>query len=127
MSITSHPYSGEDDYARMRALLFTLCAESGSPLYCTVGDLDWWRYKLDDPAMPPVRLWIDELGILVGFTWLNNRGEVDLLVHLRYRAIEDEMLAQAEHEQGNRQADTGQTTTLTAWAYTHDDDRHMVL
>ncbi len=127
MSITSHPYSGEDDYARMRALLFTLCAESGSPLYCTVGDLDWWRYKLDDPAMPPVRLWIDELGILVGFTWLNNRGEVDLLVHPRYRAIEDEMLAQAEHEQGNRQADTGQTTTLTAWAYTHDDDRHMVL
>ena len=127
MTITSHPYSGEDDYAHMRALLFTLCAESGSPLYCTVGDLDWWRYKLDDPARPPVRLWFDERGILAGFTWLNNRGEVDLIVHPRYRVIEDEMLAQAEHKHGNRQADTGQPTTLTAWAYTHDDERHVVL
>jgi len=127
MTITSHPYSGEDDYARMRALLLTICAESGSPLYCTVGDLDWWRYKLDEPAMVPAHLWIDELGILVGFTWLNNRGEVDLIVHPQYRMIEDEILAQAEHEQCNRQADAGQTATLTAWVYTHDDERHVVL
>jgi len=126
MTIISRLYSGEDDYARMRALLFTLCADSSSPLYCTVGDLDWWRYKLDDPAMAPVRLWSDDLGILIGFTWLNNRGEIDLIVHPRYRAIEDEMLAQAEHEHGNRQAYAGQTL-LTAWAYTHDDERHVVL
>ncbi len=56
MTITSHPYSGEDDYARMRALLFTIRADSGSPMYCTVGDLDWWRYQLDDPAKAPAHL-----------------------------------------------------------------------
>ncbi len=127
MTITSHPYSGEDDYARMRALLFTIRADSGSPMYCTVGDLDWWRYQLDDPAKAPAHLWIDELGTPVGFTWLNNRGEVDLIVHPRYRAIEDEMLAQAEHEQRGRQADAGQAATLTAWAYTHDGERQAVL
>lgn len=43
MAATSRPYAGEEDYARMRALLTDIYATGGPPVYCTVGDLDWWR------------------------------------------------------------------------------------
>lgn len=37
------PYAGEADYAQMRDLLTAIPPLSGPAVYCTVGDLDWWR------------------------------------------------------------------------------------
>ncbi len=43
MKITNRPYRDEADYQRMRALLQEIYA-SATPFYCTIGDLDYWRF-----------------------------------------------------------------------------------
>ncbi len=63
MPITSRPYRDEGDYARMWALLNDLYRLAGPAVYCTVGDLDWWRATDDDPAaVARTRLWTDDTG-----------------------------------------------------------------
>lgn len=102
MAVTSRPYAGEEDYARMRALLTDIYATGDPPVYCTVGDLDWWRYSDDDPeAAGLARLWFDGTGDLVGIAWPSGGspprgGQADITSHPDYRAIEGEMLAWAE-------------------------------
>ena len=49
MKIIAQPYRGEDDYARMRTLLQEIYAIGGPSVYCSMGDLDWWRFKYENP------------------------------------------------------------------------------
>src|SRR5207249_1147483 len=92
MAMQSRAYAGEDDYARMRRLLVDIYMAGGAPVYCTIGDLDMWRFTNDDPAAVALaRLWFDG-DELIGFVWPGD-DQVDMMVHPRHRAIEDEMLA----------------------------------
>jgi predicted N-acetyltransferase YhbS len=93
--LQSRSYAGEDDYALMRRMLVETYARTGSPSYCTVGDLDWWRCTANDPdEITRARLWFDGER-LAGFVW-PGKEQVDLMVHPDYLACEPEMAAWAE-------------------------------
>jgi mycothiol synthase len=128
MAVTSRPYSGEEDYARMRALLTDIYATGGPPVYCTVGDLDWWRHTTGETpdAATLARLWFGASGALVGFAWPGG-DQVDLLVHPHHRAIEGEMLGWAERRRREQVAGEGGPPGLTAWAFEGDGERTDLL
>lgn len=123
----SRPYSNEFDYARMRALVREIYAQAGPPVYCTLGELDWWRFPDADPqAAMQAQLWFDPDEHLIGFAWPGPR-QVDLVVHPGYSFIEDEMLAWSEdHQQAARHPEEA-PVTLTAWAFERDHARQSLL
>lgn len=124
MPVTSRPYRDEGDYARMRALLTDLYRQDGPAVYCTVGDLDWWRSTDDDPAaLAQARLWTDEAGAVVGFAWPGGE-QVDLIAHPRHRALEGAMLAWAERRRLDGAAGP---VALTAWAFDESDTGRQAL
>ena len=124
MPVTSRPYRDEADYTLMRALLVDLYRQDGPAVYCTVGDLDWWRAIDDDPeAVGQARLWTDEAGAVVGFAWPGGE-QVDLIVHPRHRALEGAMLAWAERR---RRAGATGPVALTAWAFDRSDTGRQAL
>src|SRR6476646_7647262 len=103
------PYADETDYARMRQLLVAIVASGDPRHYCTVGDLDWWRFTASDPeAVRGAQLWFagDDL---IAFAWPG----VDIMAHPAHRAVEDAMLAWAE---GQGAAEAASPRTCTAWA-----------
>lgn len=94
--LESRPYAGEEDYALMRRLLVETYARTGSPSYCTLGDLDWWRCTSNDPdVMQRTQLWFDD-GRLVAFGWPGFTDQIDLIVHPDSREREPEMAEWAE-------------------------------
>lgn len=122
MELTARSYRDEADYARMRALLVAIFAASGPPDYCSVGDLDWWRFTDDDPdAAARAQLWFAGPDALVGLAW-PGREQVDLMVHPGYHTPETlaAMLAWAEGERRGRAGDGGESPSLTVWAFTRD-------
>jgi len=124
MMIQSRAYASEEDYARMRRLLVDIYATGGAPVYCTIGDLDMWRFTDDDPAAVALaRLWFDG-DELIGFTWPGD-DQVDMMVHPRHRAIEEQMLAWAE--QRSRAAGPSDGARLRAWSFARDEVRNMLL
>lgn len=126
MPTTSRPFRDEDDYARMGQLLVKIYGLDG-PVYCTIGDLDWWRSTNDDPqAIRHAQLWVDERGEVVGIAWPDD-GQVDLITRPDYRRLEEEMLLWAEKEGCARFGDPGVTRSLIFWASESDDDRQYVL
>jgi len=126
VSISFRPYAGETDYAAMRTLLVSICGLIAPPVYCTIGDLDWWRCNDDDPdAAMRAGLWLDGDGELAGFAW-PGRTQVDLVSHPRYRDLDQEMLAWAE---SRRRAEAAAETqpVLEVWAYERDRRRRRML
>ncbi len=124
MPVTSRPYRDEGDYARMRALLVDLYRLAGPAVYCTVGDLDWWRATDDDPAaVARTRLWTDDTGAVVGLAWPGGE-QVDLIAHPRHRALEGAMLAWAERR---RLDGAASPVALTAWAFDGSDTGRQAL
>jgi mycothiol synthase len=125
--ITSRQYQDEQDYARMRRLLTEIFRLGGAPVYCTLGDLDWWRGLEDDPnAVAKARLWLDSNENVVGFAW-PAKEQVDILSHPGYREVEGDMLAWAEEQRrATLNGDTGDAATLTMWAYTQDGGRNAL-
>ena len=97
MKIIAQPYRGEDDYARMRTLLQEIYAIGGPSVYCSVGDLDWWRFKYEEPdaALATARLWQKADGTLIGVAWPED-NEVNLFVHPHYYDLNEEILEWAE-------------------------------
>jgi ribosomal protein S18 acetylase RimI-like enzyme len=126
LQIRSRPYAGEDDYARLRALLVALEALDGPLVYCHLGDLDWWRFTEEDPAaaVDRARLWFagDEL---VAFGWPSASG-VDIGAHPAHQAVEDEILAWAEERRGAA-APAGEPAQLMAWSFEHHAARNALL
>lgn len=124
---TARPYAGEADYARMRALLGEICALSGPPTYCSIGDLDWWRFTANENDMVTFsRLWFDDQGELIGIGW-PTRNQVDMMTHPRHRAIEGEILAWAEQRLHDLTPAGGDPARLRAWGYTTDEARVELL
>ena len=123
MSIIARPYAGEADYERIRTLLRTIYALDGPPVYCTTGDLDWWRCTDDDSAaINEAHLWLDGDDV-VAIAW-PSATQVDLLTHPHYRALEDEMLRWAEQRHASR---TDAPAAFAAWGYEGDRQRTAVL
>lgn len=88
MSITSRQLRDEDDYQAVRSLLQRIQAVDGPPEYCTVGNLDWWRFTEEDPAaIQQARVWFDGSGAAIGFAWSSD-GRVDHFSHPNHHDLE---------------------------------------
>src|SRR5215217_9578061 len=98
MNVTSRLFEGEADYARMRALLTDSFSRLAPRVYCTVGDLDWWRCTADDPqSIYSAQLWFDGDERVVGIAWPSlEKRRVELISDPAYVAREPEMLEWAE-------------------------------
>jgi len=122
---TNRPYAGEDNYARMRALLTAISALGGSAVYCTVGDLDWWRYNDEPEAIALAQLWFTG-DLLVGVAWPKD-DQVDLLTHPHHRDIEAGMMSWAERARRARADAGGEALPLRTWTYDGDAPRTALL
>jgi len=87
------PYSGEEDYAQMRQLLVDIYRRNGPPVYCTVGELDWWRcLSLGGNTLEQVQLWLDDEQYVVGYIWPEGGATFVLFIHPKHPELVDEML-----------------------------------
>ena len=112
----------------MRRLLTEIVASGGGAHYCTVGDLDWWRYSPGanpDPALQ-AQLWFAPDGTLIGIAWPAGT-QVDLMAHPQYRTVEAEMLAWAESRWREMRSAKVASLKLTAWSYDGDAARIALL
>lgn len=96
MKITSRPYSGLDDLAKMKALQVA-CKRVYPYTSIHRGDLDWWLFydTTGEPHQERIRLWLDENETLLGWAIKTEAySEYDMAVHPDWRgtALEREML-----------------------------------
>jgi mycothiol synthase len=117
--ITSRQFEDEADYGRMRRLLTAIQPLVGTRVYCTIGEIDWWRFTDDDPdaAMRRARLWFDG-DDLVAFSWPDNE-QIDFF-HPDYGFLQDEMLAWSVPDHRARH---GAESTMTTFAFASDPVR----
>lgn len=126
MTIVSRDYAGEEDYARIRELLVQISAIDGAPDYGTIGDLDWWRFTDEDPnAIAMSRLWLDERGPAVGFSWLIG-GRVAVMVHPHHRGIEEDLFVWAEEQRALSGPDEEEPLTMSTEVSETDDGRQEI-
>lgn len=97
MTITSHPYRGQEDVPQMRELLVSRRASAGHGCW-HVGDLVWrlFLHSRQYDLQETVRLWEDSAGNLLGFAIFSPpaaRTGFELQVHPQARGVlEDQML-----------------------------------
>ncbi len=121
----SRPYRAEADYELLRRLLVDNLACRGLPVYATIGNLDWWRVAEDDPlSIYQSRLWFDG-DRLIAFAW-PIEGQVDIVVHPEYPALDDIALAWSE-TYFRQQSAEGTASAWEAWAFTGDAARIAAL
>ena len=126
MSIVERQCLGEADYERVRQLLIAAVGTGDERHYCTVGDLDWWRFTSNDPdPLAAARLWLDG-DTALGAVW-PVAGQVELLIHPQGQALRAAMLDWAEARHRERHADTAELPPFTAYAYDGDGERVALL
>lgn len=126
MSIVARQCAGEADYERVRQLLIAAVGSGDERHYCTVGDLDWWRFTGNDPdPLAAARIWLDGDRAL-GAVW-PVAGQVELLLHPQGHALRGAMLDWAEARHRERHADTVELPPFTAYAYDGDAERIALL
>jgi len=131
-AITAQPYRGEDDYTRIRTLLQEIYAIGGPPTYCGVGDLDWWRFKYENPdiALATARLWQKADGMLIGVAWPEDNEvnlEVNLFVHPHHSDLNEEMLEWAEAWCLESGVDEVENLELRVYSFATDEALNAVL
>ena len=112
----------EADYERLRRMLVASVGLGDERHYCTIGDLDWWRFTSNDPdRLSVARLWLagEEA---VGAVWPGG-DQANLLVHPHHRAVEDAMLDWLEARHRERHAGADETPPLTIDAFDGDSER----
>lgn len=129
MSLTHRPYAGEADYRQMCNLLVQDYALGGPPNYCSIGELDWWRWGPTGGTFNIINfaeLWWDEQDTLVGIAWRGTpwggEMQLDLLTHPQRPEVIGAMLDWVETEQ---RAAAG--STLAIWSFTRDEPRTRAL
>ncbi len=123
--VQPRPYQGESDYAKMGQLLIEIFARTGPPVYCAVGDLDWWRVQHNN-NLSGVQLWFDEHECLLGFAWRNNNN-LDILCHPDQRFLEAEMLAWGETSYASQCPPEQTPAPFCAWTTGRDSFRQDLL
>jgi len=122
--VVSRQFQGEADYSAMRALLMDLMESSGPAVYCTVGDLDWWRWTDPDvDAGPRLQVWYEGDRLLgFAFPWV---GQVEIFTTPDHRTLEWSMFEWAER---NRPPEApGEWITMETWCFEDDGFRIDVL
>ncbi len=118
--IHARPFQSEADYEAMRRLVVDGLAQTGPPVYATIGNLDWWRAADDDPrGVYNARLWFAGPERLVAFAWPVD-DQVDIVVHPDFPALHAAALAWAEGYFRPAPA-------FRAWAFTGDAARIAAL
>lgn len=122
LSVVSRRCEDERDYERVRRMLIAAVGTGDERHYCTIGDLDWWRFTSNEPdPLGSARLWLDG-DVAIGALWpVGDQSE--LLVHPSRRELEDAMLDWAELRHRERHAGAGTMPPCTAFAYDGDDGR----
>lgn len=127
MPIESRQFRDEADYVSVRRLVSLLFRPGSVFLYCSVGDLDWWRWTSEDPQqIREARLWLDEQGEVVGIAW-PRAGQVELLVHPDHAGLQDEMLDWYEEVRRRETADSDEPVTAINWPMNRDVERIALL
>ncbi len=124
--IISHPFSGEDDLYLLKDFVTSVMANDMQHSYWHVGDLLWGIYKdTVFDSRQSIRLWENEQGELLSFTWINAH-EVVLQVSPRFRGSHlndlplEEMLAWGEERQGKSLEERG-TESVPSFCAFEDD------
>lgn len=123
--LTSRPYGGEADLARMLEFLSSVTSTAPPGTYWHPGDAIWGIYQntVFDPRRE-VRLW--EVGDeLLGFAWLEEPDGVVMQVHPRLRGsgmLEREMLDWAAHQ---TRAVYGERAGDELWTRVPEDDPQL--
>lgn len=126
MSIVSRQCADEADYERVRRMLIAAVGTGDERHYCTVGDLDWWRFTSNDPdPLAATRIWLDG-DTAIGAVWPAG-GQAELLFHPQHRAIEAVMLEWSEERHLDRHAGASETPSFTAFGYDSDAERVALL
>jgi predicted N-acetyltransferase YhbS len=95
----------------------------GQPDYCTIGDLDWWRYTNEDPdAIRRARFWLNDRGNVVGFAWPSG-DQLDYVLDPIHRDLEPEMITWAETQIRR----SGDHPSMTAYANDGHTERQVQL
>src|SRR5690349_13655674 len=97
MTFSARQFADFSDYSLLRTFLQQLPDMEIAHGNMSVGDLDWWTFRLDDlEELREVRLWFDDTtGRLAAFSWPRDE-EIDLFSDPRvagHEAIEAEMIA----------------------------------
>lgn len=123
-------FQNEADYLLMRQLLIQTYPHVSPPLNLLVGELDWWRSTTNDPEqMSKVRLWFDDVGVLVAFVWPRS-DQIEVMIHPNHRRLERQILplAEAELAQSLKAKEAGSDKrSFHYWSYEHDHVRNAML
>ena len=118
MNVTSRPYAGEADFARLHAFLAHARATVSHTHYLHMGDLTWQLFHMlaDFDPSQLVRVWEHAQGSLIGFVLLHPRfGGFELQLDPAWRSepLVVEMLSWAETQLQDRwPRDHGGISTL---------------
>ena len=135
MTIKSRPYSGEQDYQRVRDLLVESYDITGKLHNWGLDRWDVFRYSAhasDEiagrrPWEADVRLWERDSGQLVGAVHPEDGGDVFLQIHPHYRHLEDEMLEWAERRHQDSRPSEADRWPLNTYVYDYDAERAALL
>jgi len=122
MSVVARQVEGEADYERVRRMLVAYVASGDEYHYCTIGDLDWWRFTSNDAnSLAQARVWLDD-DEAIGFAWPNG-DQSDLVAHPDHREIEDAMLEWSEARHRESYAGDDDTPPFGTYAFDGDAER----
>jgi ribosomal protein S18 acetylase RimI-like enzyme len=120
MSISTRPFAGESDYEQLRTMLVDSARLNLHAPYCTIGDLDWWRWTAPDPdQMEKVQIWFDGDRV-IGFVWPDELS-ADVIVHPHHEVALDEMLEWAEQYARSQTSPGVAELQFETWAYSKHD------
>lgn len=119
-------YRDEQDYEAIRRLLVEIVRLDGLPTYCTLGELDWWRWAARNPIdLTTCRLWFagDALAAAV---W-PDADEFSIFVHPAHRDLLGEAIDWAVRNGSAGTTSDGPVRTLAAWSFAADVARNNAL
>src|SRR5262245_10342843 len=126
MSLSSRPFDSEPDYDQLRAMLIDSARLNRFAPYCTVGDLDWWRWTARDPdQINKTQIWFDG-GRAVGFVWPGETSS-DVIVHPDFESALGDMLDWAETDVRLRSAPDAADLRFETWANSKHDAFNVAL
>jgi mycothiol synthase len=122
MTLKSRPFSGENDLQILKTYVSNTISEEMQRSYWHVGDLVWGIYQntIFDPQKN-VRLWENDQGDLLGFTWSNSH-EIMLQVSPRLDSSEVHELLEQMLGWGEERQKALSTNETASSFYAFDDD-----